>query len=201
MKQLYKFDQGSVRLELEGMPDLSLGHDHNTIGILLLWKIQFIGGPLLEGKKEHLEGLMNAVLQYSRYRLSGLKRTFGLESSFVTISATDSQHLLTLRSSQKSVAPITIYLDDAELIDLTRCLDQLRNDSRITLKFDLPAEAPLGVKEFVTPKKFLKQLTTPVIGFSAIALSALFLLNFHEAPDELLFEQVNKAQSNQSNKQ
>ena len=39
-----RFDNNSARLEIEGLPDYSLGHEYGTIGILSSWQLQLIGG-------------------------------------------------------------------------------------------------------------------------------------------------------------
>ena len=71
----YRFDQNSSSLELDGMPDVSNGDSENTIGILSSWTLKIIGSPTLEGEKEHLENLMQVILQYSRSYISGIRKT------------------------------------------------------------------------------------------------------------------------------
>ena len=72
----YRFDQNSSSLELDGMPDVSNGDSENTIGILSSWSLKIIGSPTLEGEKDHLENLMQVILQYSRSYISGIRKTF-----------------------------------------------------------------------------------------------------------------------------
>ena len=62
----YKLDQDSSSLQLSGIPDVSNGDSEETIGILSSWTLKIIGSPVLEGEKEHLDNLMDVVLQYSR---------------------------------------------------------------------------------------------------------------------------------------
>ena len=69
----YRFDQNSSSLELDGMPDVSNGDSENTIGILSSWTLKIIGSPTLEGEKDHLENLMQVILQYSRSYISGIR--------------------------------------------------------------------------------------------------------------------------------
>ena len=72
----YRFVQNSSSLELDGMPDVSNGDTENTIGILSSWTLKIIGSPTLEGEKEHLENLMQVILQYSRSYISGIRKSF-----------------------------------------------------------------------------------------------------------------------------
>ena len=133
----YRFDQNSSSLELDGMPDVSNGDSENTIGILSSWTLKIIGSPLLEGEKEHLDNLMQVILQYSRSYISGIRKTFISNKKIVTISPFGISHKLLLNSTKKDVKPLEIILDDSELSDLTRCLDLLRFDPRFNIKWDI----------------------------------------------------------------
>ena len=76
LKLNFNYNQNSARLNIEGLPDKSLGQSSETIGIISSWQLQLIGAPLLEGKREHLESLMSAVYPYVRYTLSGISKEF-----------------------------------------------------------------------------------------------------------------------------
>ena len=138
----YRFDQNSSSLELDGMPDVSNGDSENTIGILSSWTLKIIGSPTLEGEKDHLENLMQVILQYSRSYISGIRKTFISKKSIVTISPFGSSHKLLLNSTKKDVKPLEIILDDSELSDLTQCLDLLRFDSRFNLNWNITLDRP-----------------------------------------------------------
>ena len=140
----YRFVQNSSSLELDGMPDVSNGDSENTIGILSSWTLKIIGSPTLEGEKEHLENLMQVILQYSRSYISGIRKTFISKKSIVTISPFGSSHKLLLNSTKKDVKPLEIILDDSELSDLTQCLDLLRFDPRFNLCWDITLDSPFS---------------------------------------------------------
>ena len=142
----YRFDQDSSSLELEGMPDVSNGDSENTIGILSSWTLKIIGSPLLEGEKEHLDNLMQVILEYSRSYISGIRKTFISNKKIVTISPFGISHKLLLNSTKKGIMPLEIILDDSELSDLTRCLDVLRFDPRINIRWDTKQEKPFSKK-------------------------------------------------------
>ena len=120
MNKEFIYDQNSVRLLVEGIPDSSCGHDNNVIGILTSWKLQIFGYPELEGKKEHLQNLMSVILGYTRNYITGVRSSFGDEQSQIRISPTANGHKILLISSKDGVKPLELNIDDAELLDLTR---------------------------------------------------------------------------------
>ena len=173
LKTTYKYEQTAARLVVEGFPDLSAGHSSDAIGILSSWRLQLVGAPELEGTRDHLEALMAAVMPYARHRLSGVERRFGQDSGFVSIGPgpNPTAHLLELRSSREGVEPLQLNLDDAELADLVRCLDQLRIDSRIKLTWAFPDDTPLPRHEVVDRIPLQKRLGPPVLAGVALACS------------------------------
>ncbi len=142
----YRFDQNSSSLEISGMPDVSNGDSDNTIGILSSWTLKIIGSPLLEGEKEHLDNLMQVILQYSRSYISGIRKKFVSNNKIVTISPLGISHKLLLKSTKKGVKPLEIILDDSELSDLTRCIDLLRFDPRFNIRWDINQDRPFSKK-------------------------------------------------------
>tara|TARA_B100000214_G_scaffold354901_1_gene312165 strand:+ start:22 stop:633 length:612 start_codon:yes stop_codon:yes gene_type:complete len=146
----YRFTQDSSSLELSGMPDVSNGDQEDTIGILSSWTLRIIGSPLLEGEKEHLEQLMQVILQYSRSNISGIRKTFISNRNIVSISPLGISHKLLLTSTKKGIKPLEIILDDSELSDLTRCIDLLRFDSRFNIDWDINEERPFNKKYILT---------------------------------------------------
>ena len=142
----YKFDQNSASLELSGIPDVSKGDSDKTIGIISSWSLEIIGSPALEGKKEHLEYLMQVILQYSRSYISGIRKPYTSSKNIVQISPLGKNHKLLLTSTREGIKPLEIILDDAELSDLTRCLDLLRFDTRFNVKWDMKIDRPFSRK-------------------------------------------------------
>ena len=171
LKTTYQYEQTAARLVVEGFPDLSAGHSSDAVGILSSWRLQLVGAPELEGTRDHLEALMAAVMPYARHRLSGVQRRFGQESGFVSIGPNQTNHLLELRSSREGVEPLQLKLDDAELADLVRCLDQLRIDSRVKLTWTFPEDRPLQRQEIVDRIPLQKRLGPPLLAGVALACS------------------------------
>ena len=169
MKQTFRYDQLSCRLQLEGLPDVSAGHDSASIGIISGWSLAWPGRPELEGRREHLLALMQVVLPYARLLISGVARPVGQAPSPVEIApAENSGHTLLLRSSQPDTEPLTLHLDDAELADLVRVLDQARLDPRVQLSWDVPAPRPLRPREVLERQPLAQRLVGPVGGVLAL---------------------------------
>ena len=146
----YRFDQDSCSLEVAGIPDVSSGDSEDIIGILSSWKLRIIGLPLLEGEKEHLDNLMQVVLDYSRSYISGTRTTIVSNRKIVTMSPSGVMHKLLLKSTKTGVKPLEIILDDSELSDLTRCLDRLRFDNRFNIRWEINHEKPFNRKYIST---------------------------------------------------
>ena len=62
MKTTLRFDQLSCRLQVEGLPDVSVGQSGEVVGIITGWTLEWAGRPELEGRKHHLLALMGVVL-------------------------------------------------------------------------------------------------------------------------------------------
>tara|TARA_Y100001968_G_scaffold626_1_gene491 strand:- start:1679 stop:2278 length:600 start_codon:yes stop_codon:yes gene_type:complete len=146
----YSFHQDSSSLELSGMPDVSNGDKENTIGVLTSWTLKIIGSPVLEGEKEHLDNLMQVILQYSSSYISGIRKTFISNQKLITISPFGMKHKLLLNSTRIGVKPLEIIIDDSELSDLTRCIDHLRFDPRFNIKWNIKSEMPINKKNIIT---------------------------------------------------
>ncbi len=190
----YRFDQNSSSLELSGMPDVSNGDSENIIGILSAWRLKIIGSPLLEGEKEHLENLMEVILQYSRSYISGIRKTFVSNKNIVKITPFGFNHKLLLNSTKKGVKPLEIILDDSELADLTRCLDLLRYDSRFNLRWSIKLDKPY-TKRYIA-KHINKSNRNLNLFYSLIIfISSSFLLLFIPINEKFEFKDNNTSQA------
>lgn len=173
MKQTLRFGQISCRLQVEGLPDVSIGQSGEAIGILTGWTLQWAGRPELEGKKEHLIALMQTVLPYARRLISAAPCPIGGNEAAVSLAPLSPRgHRLQLRSSQPDTPPLELALDDAELSDLVRLLDQLRLDPRLQLALDLPEPQPLRPREVLQRVPRRQRLVAPVGGALVVALVA-----------------------------
>lgn len=177
MKLTNRYEQTSCRLVVEGLPDLSAGQSAQTIGILTGFQLALAGQAELEGKREHLDALLAAVIPYARQLLSGVPRLCGADSDPVAIGpAEGGRHQLELRSSQPNTPPLSLRLDDAELADLVRCLDQLRLDPRLAVPLSQPVLQPLRRRELRHRLPLRRRLAAPLTGVAALVVSAALAL-------------------------
>lgn len=177
LKQSYRYDQTTARLEVEGLPDFSAGHADQAIGILSTWRLTIVGASQLEGKREHLEALMHVVIPYVRLRLSGVARSIGELNDPARMVPDGSQHRLDLTSGQADVPPLSINLDDAQLADLVRCLDALRSDARVCLAWPEIQHEPLPRRDLVERIPLMQRLMAPLLGgATVVVLGAVGLL-------------------------
>jgi len=150
-----------------------VGQGGEALGIITGWSLQWAGRPELEGRKEHLLALMQVVLPYARYLISGVSRRFGAEPQPVEIGpGSQGGHTLLLRSSQADTPPLQLALDDAELADLVRVLDQLRLDPRLQLPLELPQSLPLRARELLERRPLVQRLAAPVGGVLAVVVAS-----------------------------
>ncbi|MEB3322599.1 MAG: DUF4335 domain-containing protein [Synechococcaceae cyanobacterium] len=174
MKQTLRYDQLSCRLQLEGVPDVSTGQGGDAIGILTGWTLSWVGRPQLEGRREHLLALMQVVLPYARHLISGVAHRFGDDDQPAEIAPVEGGgHRLLLRSSQPDTPPLEVRLDDAELADLVRVLDQMRLDPRVQVPLPVPAPAPLAAREQIERVPLRRRLAAPLGGVAALAVVAV----------------------------
>tara|TARA_Y100001968_G_scaffold4189_1_gene3716 strand:+ start:2738 stop:3340 length:603 start_codon:yes stop_codon:yes gene_type:complete len=190
----YRFDQDSCSLDLSGIPDVSNGDSQNTIGIISSWTLKIIGSPLLEGEKEHLDNLMQVILLYSRSYISGIRKTFVSNKNIVTITPLGVNHKLLLNSTKKGVKQLEIILDDAELSDLTRCLDLLRFDTRFNINWDINPESPFTKKYILSNIKKSTNNINLFYAFIIFISSSTLLLLIPINPNYELRETNNSSQ-------
>ncbi|MFN9643556.1 MAG: DUF4335 domain-containing protein [Cyanobacteriota bacterium] len=171
--QPHGFGTHACRLRVEGFPDVSCGQGQDAVGIITGWSLDWVGHPQLEGRRDHLQALMATVLPYARLLLSGVSRPVGGAEDAVTITP-DPQggHQMRLRSGQPDTPPLEMRLDDAELADLVRVLDQCRLDPRLQLPLEVPPVHPLPARELRHRVPLRRRLAAPVGGLAALAVVA-----------------------------
>ena len=175
MKLTSRYEQTSCRLVLEGLPDLSAGQSSQTIGILTGFTLALAGKTEMEGQRDHLQSLVNAVLPYARQLLSGVSKPVGTETVPVAIRPADGGHELELRSSQPNTPPLQLPLDDAELSDLVRCLDRLQLDPYVVVPLQWPQPQPLRRSELRHRLHLARRIAAPLTGVAALLISAALI--------------------------
>ncbi|MFN9622832.1 MAG: DUF4335 domain-containing protein [Cyanobacteriota bacterium] len=171
--QPHSFGTHACRLRVEGFPDVSCGQARGAVGIITGWSLDWVGHPQLEGRRDHLQALMATVLPYARLLLSGVPRPMGGAEDAVTMAPDPSGgHQMRLRSGQPDTPPLEMHLDDAELADLVRVLDQCRLDPRLQLPLEVPPALPLPARELRHRVPLRRRLAAPVGGLAALAVAA-----------------------------
>ncbi len=176
IKKSFIYEQNSAQLKVDGLPDHSLGQSEEMIGILSGWELKLVGAPILEGNRLHLQSLIIVVLSYSRYCLSGVYKQFGNSDGPVQILPCKLGHEIILTSSQEGVEPLKIQIDDAQLTDLVRCLDDLLHDNRVKINWKLPFYKPLNTTDLTINTPFLERFTPAISGITAIFVFCLLYI-------------------------
>ncbi|MEB3156642.1 MAG: DUF4335 domain-containing protein [Cyanobacteriota bacterium] len=171
--QPHSYGSHACRLRVEGFPDVSTGQSIGAVGIITGWSLDWVGHPQLEGRRDHLQALLTTVLPYARLLLSGVARPVGDDGDAVRI-APDARggHHMQLRSGQPDTPPLDLHLDDAELADLVRVLDQCRLDPRLQLPLPVPEARPLPARELRHRLPLRRRLAAPLGGLAALAVAA-----------------------------
>jgi len=127
------FHQSSVSLEIIGLPDYSNNENKDQISIISQWKLTIVDKPLIEGKIEHLEPIMNAFYIYSNLLIKNEIPIY--ESKLIDIKA-DNLHILNivLKSSKPNVKPLVLKIGNSLLSDTINCFDQLNESSKVRIK-------------------------------------------------------------------
>ena len=133
MQNKLSFHQSSVSLEIIGLPDYSNNEYKDEISIISQWKLTIINKPLIEGKVEHLEPIMDAFYIYSNLLIKNEIPLF--ESKLIDIKAENLNiHNIVLKSSKPNVKPLTLKIGNSLLSDIINCFDQLNESSKVRVK-------------------------------------------------------------------
>jgi hypothetical protein len=172
-----RFEQSSARLDLFGLPDVTrdpetAADSQQRLGILTRWELAIGQQATLEGRLDHLQGLLEVVLTYVRRLISSSPRHCGGAAQRVEIEPREGGHLLTVHSSQPDTPPLRLVLDSAELADLTQCLDQMLNDPRIGLPLVPPAARPLPRRDLPRSAPLAQRLLAPTAAAASLLVTA-----------------------------
>ena len=61
LQNKFLFNQSSVSLEINGLPDHSNNEKKDNISIISQWKLMIIDQPVIEGNLDHLKSIMKAL--------------------------------------------------------------------------------------------------------------------------------------------
>ena len=180
MQNRLSFHQSSARLEIIGLPDYSNNEDKNQISIISQWKLNIIDKPLIEGKIEHLEPIMDAFYIYSNLLINNKIPIY--ESTLIDIKANNlNTHNIVLKSTKPNVKPLTIKIGNTLLSDIINCFDQLNESSMVRIKKsavlnNIPKKIIFGFNNKV---KFFNLFVPPLISICSLVLLSSALIYFY----------------------
>ncbi len=181
MQNKLSFHQSSVSLEIIGLPDYSNNENKDQISIISQWKLNIIDKPLIEGKVEHLEPIMNAFYIYSNLLIKNELPVY--ESKLIDIKA-DNLHIhnIVLKSSKPNMKPLILKIGNSLLSDIINCFDQLNESSKVRIKKSgilntIPKKVKFGLnKKF----KFYNFLLPPLIAICSLVLFSSTFIYFYD---------------------
>jgi len=186
MQNKLSFHQSSVSLEIIGLPDYSNNENKDQISIISQWKLTIIDKPLIEGKIEHLEPIMNAFYIYSNLLIKNEVPLF--ESKLIDIKA-DNLHIhnIVLKSSKPDVKPLFLKLSNSLLSDTINCFDQLNESPNVRIKktdvpYNISKKLKFGLKNKV---KFFNFFIPPFIAICSLILFSSSFIYFYNPSENI----------------
>ena len=174
------FHQSSVSLEIIGLPDFSNNENNDQISIISQWKLTIIGKPLIEGKFEHLQPIMNAFYIYSNLLVKNEIPLY--ESKLIDIKSENIHlHNIVLKSSKPSVKPLIIEIGNTLLSDIINCFDQLNESKKVKIKenkvfFNMPKKTKFSLHK---KDKLFELFMPPFIAICSLFLVSSTLIYFY----------------------
>ena len=193
MQNKLLFNQSAVSLEIIGLPDYSNNDNKDQISIISQWKLTIIDKPLIEGKVEHLEPIMNAFYIYSNLLIKNEIPLY--ESKLIDIKAENLHiHNIVLKSSKPNVKPLILNIGNSLLSDTVNCFDQLNESPNVRIKKtklsnNINKKVKFGLKNKV---KFFHFIMPPFIAICSLLLfSSTFVYFYNPVEDKEKNELVN----------
>ena len=186
MQNRLSFHQSSVNLEIIGLPDFSNNENKDQISIISQWKLTIIDKPLIEGKFEHLEPIMNAFYIYSNLLINNEIPIY--ESKLIDISAENIHiHNIVLKSSKPDVKPLIIKIGNSLLSDTINCFDQLNESSKVRIKKSDFFNNVYKKERFVLKNKVKKfsSLLYPLIAICSLIIFSSPFIYFYNSPEDI----------------
>ena len=192
MQNKLSFHQSSVSLEIMGLPDYSNNENQDQISIISQWKLTIIDKPLIEGKFEHLEPIMDAFYIYSNLLIKNEIPIYN--SKLIEIKADNLYtHTIVLKSSKPNVEPLIIKIGNSLLSDTVNCFDQLNESPKVRIKNNvvsnnMPKKLKFGLNKRVN---FFNFIMPPLIAIcSLILLSSTLIYFYNPVEDKEKNEQI-----------
>ncbi len=185
MQNRLLFHQSSVSLEIIGLPDYSINENKDQISIISEWKLTIIDKPLIEGKIEHLEPIMDAFYTYSNLLIKNEIPIY--ESTLIDIKAENLHiHNIVLKSSKPNVKPLILKIGNSLMSDAINCFDQLNESSKVRIKkTGVSNNFPKNVRFRLNNKvKFFNFILPPLIAFCSLIFFSSTLIYFYNPVED-----------------
>ena len=179
MQNKLSFHQSSVSLEIIGLPDYSNNEYKDEISIISQWKLIIIDKPLIEGKVEHLEPIMEAFYIYSNLLIKNEIPLY--ESKLIDIKADNLYiHNIILKSSKPNVKPLILKIGNSLLSDTINCFDQLNESPKVIIKKNnIPTNIPKKLRFGFNKKvNFFNFFVPPFIAICSLILFSFSFIYF-----------------------
>ena len=180
MQNKLSFHQSSVSLEIIGLPDYSNNENKDQISIISQWKLTIVDKPLIEGKIEHLNPIMDAFYTYSNLLIKNEIPKY--ESKLIDIQADNLYiHNIVLKSSKPNIKPLILKIGNSLLSDIINCFDQLNESSKVTIKKsrlskNMSKKLRLGFNNKI---RFFNFILPPLIAISSLVIFSFSLIYFY----------------------
>jgi len=180
MQNKLSFHQSSASLEIIGLPDYSNNENKDQLSIISQWKLTIVDKPLIEGKIEHLEPIMDAFHIYSNLLIKNEIPTY--ESKLIDIKA-DNLHIhnIVLKSSKPNVKPLVLKIGNSLLSDTINCFDQLNESPKVRIKKPkVPNKFPKKLRFGLNKKvNFFNFFIPPFIAICSLILFSSSFIYFY----------------------
>ncbi len=194
------FNQSSVSLEINGLPDYSNNENQDNISIISQWKLMIIDKPVIEGNLDHLRSIMKAFYSYSITILNDENASYN--SQLIDIKPENCYtHILLLKSSKPNVKPLNIRIGNSVFADIINCFDQLGFSNKVKNIYSKEFKSLTNQKHsFLKYKKNISEfLLPPVVSlFSIFLFSTAFIYIYDNNENRSLLNYRNKLVSIQS---
>ena len=185
MQNKFSFHQSMVSLEIIGLPDYSNNENNDQISIISQWKLSIVDKPLIEGKIEHLEPIMNAFYIYSNLLIKNESPIY--ESKLIDIKAENLyMHNIVLKSSKQNVKPLILKIGNSLLSDTINCFDQLNESSKVRInKTDETKNIQKKVRFGLNHKlKIFDFIMPPLISICSLIIISSTFIYFYNPPED-----------------
>ena len=142
--------------------------DSSTITELQQLTLDLEDHVRLTGSRLHLEALVETLLPYARYIISGQPRELTSADGKVSIAPWHRGHRLRFQKDDGSQESYVVQLDDGELANMVRCLDAAIHDPRFQLDITAPPMQGLRERELLNRLPLKRRLAAPLGGLALI---------------------------------